>query len=70
MASSGGINQHKRLAMGRPVNNSYAKGGRVSVVGAGPMVPKPSGSSQSSLTTSRRNNGVPGMCAGGKMKKK
>jgi hypothetical protein len=58
------INAHKRMAMGK----GYAQGGRVAVTGAGPTVTRPTGKSQSALTTARHNNGVPGMCSGGKMK--
>lgn len=62
------VNQHKRLAMGDSVTQGYARGGSVNVTGAGPMITRPAGRSQSALTTARHNNGVPGMKKGGKCK--
>jgi hypothetical protein len=64
------VNQHKRLAMGDTVKG-YAKGGSIGVninatpIGAGRLVPKPSGRSMSPLEVAKRNNGVPGMKTGG-----
>lgn len=67
---SDSVNQHKRMAMGQKVTG-MARGGAVlrAPVGASSMVPAPTGPARSSLTDSRRNNGIPGMCGGGSMKK-
>lgn len=72
MTLSNKIPQHKRLAQGESVG--FKKGGSVGIahapnvtpVGAGRMVSTGGGSP---LTSARRNNGVPGMCAGGAMGK-
>jgi len=53
------LGQHKRLAMGESVG--FAKGG--------PVLP-PSGKKESPLTVAKRNNGIPGFKAGGKVGKK
>lgn len=60
------VPQRKRLAMGQKL----AGGGMVRTpTGAGAMVARPRGLPQSPLTTARHNNGIPGMCMGGKVKK-
>lgn len=62
MASN--ISQHKRLAMGQPVNK-MAMGG--SVPRATPSVgSQMKGAPMNPLTKSRHSNGVPGMKKGGK----
>lgn len=64
---SNAIPLHKKLAMGQPTG--YKSGGIVRTpVGAGAMVPKPSGSMRNPLTTAKMNNGVPGMKKGGSCK--
>jgi len=63
------IPQHKRMAQGDRVG--FARGGAVRAPNVTPvgvpaqMVPTPAGKSGSPLTSARRNNGIPGMCAGG-----
>ena len=72
---SDAINQHKRMAMGKSAQG-YARGGSVgnvnaTPVGGGALVPKPGGGlPRGALATARRNNGVPGMCSGGRVKGK
>lgn len=71
MAKSDNMNAHKVYAeTGKPPG--YARGGRVTgpsptPTGAGKMVPSMKGANP--LTTAKKNNGVPGMCVGGRMKK-
>ena len=60
MATSDQMGQHKRLAMGKPVNG-LKMGGAVTVK---------TGMKDSPLTMAKRENGVPGFKAGGKVKGK
>lgn len=63
------INQHKKLAMGKPVG--FAKGGAVGAKSLTPkgVMPAIKGQPMSPLTKAKMNNGIPGFKSGGKVKK-